>query len=112
MEYHPYNRQPELLRYCAKRKIVVEAYGVMGAEGLLADPVIQELAQKYNRSPAQITLRHSLQLGNVVLSKSVTPKRISENAQLFDFELAPADMEALAALNRDERTYWDNTQVP
>ena len=84
----------------------------MGADGLLADPVVRKVARKYRRTPAQITLRYSLQLGAVVLSKSITPKRISENARLFDFELMPEDITALAALNRDQRTYWDNTQVP
>lgn len=84
----------------------------MGADGLLEEPVIVAIAARLGRSPAQVTLRHALQLGLVVLPKSVTASRIIANAQIFDFELGADDMRALNGLNRNRRTYWDNSAVP
>jgi len=112
VEFHPHLLQLGLLEACQADGIVVEAYGSMGADGLLQEPVIVATATRLVRIPAQVTLRHALQLGLVVLPKSVTGSRIVANAQIFDFELGADDMRALNGLNRNRRTYWDNSSVP
>lgn len=112
VEFHPHLLQLGLLEACQADGVVVEAYGSMGADGLLEEPVIVAIAARLGRSPAQVTLRHALQLGLVVLPKSVTASRIIANAQIFDFELGADDMRALNGLNRNRRTYWDNSAVP
>ena len=112
VEFHPYLLQRQLLYYCKSKGIVLQAYGSIAADGLLEDPVLNKLAKQNGRTPAQISLRHTLQLGAVVLPKSVTPARILQNAALFDFELNPDQMNLLNGLDRNERSYWDNTDVP
>ena len=66
--------------------------------------MITGIAQRLSRTPAQVVLRWHLQLGNVVIPKSVTPSRIAENFAIFDFELEPADLAAIEGLDRGERT--------
>ncbi len=112
VECHPYLQQRELAAFCAAKGIVLEAYGSVGADGLLADPAVLRIAAERRRTPAQVLLRHALQRGQVVLVKSSTPRRIRENARVFEFSLSEADMGALSALERGERSYWDNSDVP
>jgi 2,5-diketo-D-gluconate reductase A len=71
---------------------------------LLRDPVVTTIAEKYGKTPAQVVIGWHLQLGNVVIPKSVTPARIKENLDVFDFELAADDVAAITELNRDRRT--------
>ncbi len=104
IELHPRLQQPELRRFHAERGIATEAWSPLGQGQLLDDPVIMELASEHERTPAQVVLRWHIQLGNVVIPKSVTPSRIEENFQLFDFELTDAQMERLSELDRGERT--------
>ncbi len=104
IELHPHLQQPELRRFHAERGIATEAWSPLGQGQLLDDPVIVELASEHERTPAQVVLRWHIQLGNVVIPKSVTPSRIEENFQLFDFELTDAEMERLSELDRGERT--------
>ncbi|UJW32790.1 aldo/keto reductase [Saccharothrix sp. AJ9571] len=105
IEVHPYLQQTEVREYDEKHGIVTEAWSPLAKGGdLLADPVVRELAEKHGRTPAQVVLRWHVQLGNVVIPKSVTPSRIRENTALFDFELADEDVAALASLDRGERT--------
>ena len=86
----------------------------MGAEGLLEDPLVVSIAEAHNCSAAQVTLRHSLQLGCAVLAKSLSSHRIRENLNVFGSELQLSDEEmmALTTLGKNERSYWDNSQVP
>lgn len=113
IEIHPYFDQRETRDYCAQRGIVVESYGGINADGLLEDPTVTHISRKSGRSPAQVSLRHTLQArGAVVLAKSLTPQRIQENTGIFGFQLAPEDMAALDRLERGERSYWDNSDVP
>ncbi|MDT4996831.1 MAG: 2,5-diketo-D-gluconate reductase [Pseudonocardiales bacterium] len=105
VELHPYLVQQELRDLHAELGIVTEAWSPLAKGGrLLTDPLITGLAEKYGKTPAQIVIRWHLQLGNVVIPKSVTPSRIAENIDVFDVELAPDDVAAITALNRDERT--------
>jgi 2,5-diketo-D-gluconate reductase A len=103
VELHPRLQQPGLRREHAELGIVTEAWSPLAQGALLDDPVIRGLAEAHGRTPAQVVLRWHLQLGNVVIPKSVTPGRIEENFDLFGFELDAADMEAIAALDRGER---------
>jgi 2,5-diketo-D-gluconate reductase A len=105
IELHPYLVQQELRDLHAELGVATEAWSPLAKGGdLLVDPVITGLAEKYGKTPAQIVIRWHLQLGNVVIPKSVTPSRIAENIDVFDVELAPDDVAAITALNRDERT--------
>lgn len=117
IELHPKLDQRATLEYCAKRGCKVEGYGAIGADGVLDDPLVEEMALKYGRSPSQISLRHTLQRGAgdevVLLAKSLTPRRIDENLRVFGFEIGPEDMRALDRLaTSDGRSYWDNSDVP
>ena len=105
IELHPYLVQADLRAVDAEHGIATEAWSPLAKGGdLLADPVVTGVAAKYGRTPAQVVLRWHLQLGNVVIPKSVTPSRVAENIAVFDFELADEDMAALAALDRGLRT--------
>ena len=104
VELHPYLVQAELRAFDQAHGIVTEAWSPLARGGsLLADPTLVELGQKYGRSPAQIAIRWHLQIGNVVIPKSTTPARIVENIDVQDFELSPADVDAITALDRGER---------
>jgi diketogulonate reductase-like aldo/keto reductase len=104
IELHPYFSQAELCRADAERGIATEAWSPLGQGGdLLRDETVTGIAEKYGISPAQAVLRWHLQLGNVVIPKSVTPERIRSNFDVFGFELADDDMSAIDGLNRNER---------
>jgi 2,5-diketo-D-gluconate reductase A len=104
IELHPRFPQAELRNYHREHGIATEAWSPIGQGGdLLSESTLQSLASKYGKTPAQIVLRWHVQLGNIVFPKSVTPSRITENIDVFDFELEPADMDAVDALNTGER---------
>ena len=104
IEVHPYLTQDAVRRFCTDRDIAVEAWSPIAQGKVLGDPVVTAIAERLERSPAQVVLRWHLQRGDVVFPKSVTPARIAENIRLFDFELAPGDMAEITALDRGERT--------
>ena len=111
-ETHPYNQWKELKLFFDKYGTVLESWsplggrnrhGLGGRETLFADPTIVELAQKYDKTPAQIILRWHLQDGNIIIPGSSNPSRIKENISLFDFELSSEDMEKMSALDKKQR---------
>jgi 2,5-diketo-D-gluconate reductase A len=104
VELHPRLQQPELRRFHSDHGIVTEAWSPIAKGRVLDDPVVTELATWYDRTPAQIVLRWHLQLGNVVIPKSVTPTRIEENFRVFDFTLDDDAMRRIEALDAGERT--------
>jgi 2,5-diketo-D-gluconate reductase A len=105
IELHPYLQQTEVRTYDEEHGIATEAWSPLAKGGsLLAEPAIQAIAEKLGRTAAQVVLRWHLQLGNIVIPKSVTPARIAENFDVFGFELTDADLVELAKLERDERT--------
>jgi 2,5-diketo-D-gluconate reductase A len=110
VELHPRLQQAPLRAFHAEHGIVTEAWGPLGQGTLLGDPVIGELARKYGKSPAQIMLRWHLQLGNVVIPKTVTPARMAENFAVFDFELADDDLRVIAELDAGGRVGPDPEQ--
>ncbi|GAA1657265.1 aldo/keto reductase [Nonomuraea maheshkhaliensis] len=104
IELHPYLQQRELRAFHEANGILTEAWSPLGqGKGLLTDPALTVLSDKCGRTPAQIVLRWHLQLGNVVIPKSVTPARIKENIDVFDFILDPETMAAIGAMNRGQR---------
>jgi 2,5-diketo-D-gluconate reductase A len=104
VELHPRLAQEELRAYHAEHGIATEAWSPIGqGKGLLEDPTITEIAEAHGRSSAQVVLRWHVQLGNVVIPKSVTPSRIEENLALFDFELSDEEMTRLTALGPEDR---------
>ncbi|MCP3800867.1 aldo/keto reductase [Allokutzneria sp. A3M-2-11 16] len=108
IELHPLLQQEKLRSVHAELGIHTEAWSPLAQGGeLLKDPVLAEIAAKHGRSAAQVILRWHLQLGNVVIPKSVTPKRIAENFDVFGFELDQTDLDRIATLNKNERTGFD-----
>ncbi|WP_371601118.1 aldo/keto reductase [Streptomyces sp. NBC_00564] len=104
IELHPQLQQIAAREYHAEQGIATEAWSPLGSgRGLLEVPAIIAIAQKHGRTPAQVVLRWHLQLGNVVIPKSVTPSRIKENIEVFDFSLDTEDIAAIAALNENRR---------
>ncbi|XP_063785144.1 estradiol 17 beta-dehydrogenase 5-like isoform X2 [Pseudophryne corroboree] len=120
VECHIYLNQNKLLAFCKSHDIVLVAYGVLGssrferwydqnAPVLLEDPVLNTIARKHGRPPAQVAMRHLLQKGIVVLAKSFSPERIKQNFQVFEFELSKDEIKALDGLNRNLRYLTMNT---
>ncbi|KAJ5385987.1 hypothetical protein N7509_008528 [Penicillium cosmopolitanum] len=85
----------DIIAWLQKRNIIVEAYSPLAHGERLDEPVLQIIGNKYNKSPAQVMIRWSLQMGLLPLPKSVTPHRIRENTEVFDFELSADDMKLL-----------------
>jgi len=104
IELHPHLQQLELRRFHEEHGIKTEAWSPLGKAQFLDDGTITRIATDHNRTPAQVVLRWHIQLGNVVIPKSVTPNRIEENFNIFDFELSDEDMHAMFELDRGERT--------
>ncbi|MFC5652184.1 aldo/keto reductase [Paenibacillus solisilvae] len=102
VEYHPLLVQQRLHAYCESKQIQLEAWSPL-MQGRLDEPVLLEIAANYGKSPAQVVLRWDLQNQVVTIPKSTNPKRIEENAAIFDFNLSSADMERLNGLNRSVR---------
>ncbi|MFF5711631.1 aldo/keto reductase [Streptomyces sp. NPDC012756] len=104
VELHPGLQQSELRAFHAEHGIATEAWSPLAQGAVLGDPALAAIAARYGKSPAQVVIRWHLQLGNVVIPKSVTPARIRENSEVFDFALTDEEMRAVAALDRDLRT--------
>jgi diketogulonate reductase-like aldo/keto reductase len=104
IELHPRLPQDEMRAFHAANGIVTEAWSPIGqGKGLLEDPTLKAIAEAVGKTPAQVVLRWHVQLGNVAIPKSVTPDRIQQNIEVFDFELSDADMGAITALGTGER---------
>ncbi|MFS0674783.1 aldo/keto reductase [Ornithinibacillus sp. 179-J 7C1 HS] len=108
VECHPYLQQPELKAFCKENGIFVEAWSpLMNGKEVLENEVIKEIADAHGKTPAQVILRWHLQYDNIVIPKSVTPSRIAENFNLFDFELSDEDMKKIEGLNKNYRSGAD-----
>ena len=107
VELHPWLPQQQVRDYDASHGIRTEAWSPLARGRLIGDRVLDSIAAKHDRSPAQVVIRWHLQLGNVVIPKSVTASRIVENFQVFDFELDTADLADIAGLESGTRTGMD-----
>ncbi|MBZ3885766.1 Alcohol dehydrogenase [NADP(+)] [Sciurus carolinensis] len=111
VECHPYLAQSELIAHCLSHGLEVTAYSPLGSSDcawchpdesvLLEEPVVLALAKKYGRSPAQILLRWQVQQKVICIPKSITPSRILQNIQVFDFTFSPEEMTQLGTLNKN-----------
>jgi 2,5-diketo-D-gluconate reductase A len=104
VELHPLFAQPGLRREHADRGIVTEAWSPLAQGAALKESAVTEIAEAHSRTPGQVVLRWHVQLGNVVFPKSLTPERIEQNIDIWDFELSTEEMERIGALDRGERT--------
>jgi 2,5-diketo-D-gluconate reductase A len=103
VELHPGFQQPELRAFHRDHGIATEAWSPLGQGAALTHPVITRLAERHEKTPAQVVLRWHLDLGNVVIPKSVTPGRIRENFSVFDFALTAEDARQIAGLESGHR---------
>lgn len=111
-QLNPYCYQKDVLDYCLSRGIAVQSYCPIARAERLDDPGLSEIASRYEKTPAQILIRWSVQHGAVPIPKSSNRERIFENAEVFDFSVSPADMEALDSLDEELHVGWDPRDVP
>lgn len=107
IELHPLLTQPELRAFHAKHNIVTQAYSPLAVGRLLDHPTVTGIAGEYGRTPAQVLIRWSLQLGNVVIPRSSQPEHIAGNLDVFGFELAAEHVDALTGLHDGTRVRED-----
>jgi len=112
VEFSPFLYQRDLLEFCQKQGIQLEAYAPLTAGRRLNDPRITAIAKKHGRTNAQVLLRWAIQHEVVIISKSSHPDRITENVQIFDFELTSEEVSTLDGLHDGFRSFWDPTEVP
>lgn len=105
IEFHPWYVRPELLEYCQAHDIVVQAAAPLARAAVLDDPVVVDIAEARDVTPAQVVLRWAVEKDVVVLPKSTTPAHIRTNLALFDWDLGAEDTERLDALNRGDNVY-------
>ena len=109
-EIHPYYQDTDVIEYIQSLGIAVQGWYPLGGRGhqreLLNDKVLKDIAQKYNKSAAQIILRWNLQREVIVIPGSSNREHIIENTEIYDFELSDEDMNKIAELNRDEKHDW------
>ncbi|HEX6961762.1 MAG TPA: aldo/keto reductase [Lacipirellula sp.] len=115
VELHPYLTQEKLVRFCHEQGVAVTGFSPLGAgsylqlgmaeanESVLEEPVVQEIAERHGRTPAQVALRWGVERGTSIVPKSTRPERLRENLAIFDFELSAAEMDSISALNRNRR---------
>jgi diketogulonate reductase-like aldo/keto reductase len=113
VEFHPFVFDPELLLYCERHGIRLEAWSPLTRGRRLDDPTIQSVAAAHHRTPAQVLIRWGLEHGVVEIPKSVHRERIRENAQVFDFSLSKAEVAALDGLRGGPRIgMWNPADIP
>lgn len=100
IEYHPGYIQDEVVKYCKKENIVVEAWSPLGSGAVLQNETLLKIAEKYNKSVAQVCIRFALQNNVIPLPKSVNPERIEANAKVFDFEISDDDMKVISEMEK------------
>jgi diketogulonate reductase-like aldo/keto reductase len=108
IELHPMLQQKETRDYCAERGIAVESYSpIMRGGEVLEHQTVTQIAQQHGKTPAQVVLRWHVQNGLIVIPKSVTPQRIQENLNLFDFELSSDEMRQIEGMDEGRRIAAD-----
>lgn len=115
IESHPYLTQEKLIRFCQIERMAITAFSPLGApsyvplgmakaeDSVLKEPIVQSIAKQKSVTPAQIVLRWGVQRGTSIIPKTSNPERLSENIDLFDFELTQEEMQLISRLNRNQR---------
>lgn len=103
VELHPLLNQTELRKFCKENNIAVESWSPLARGAVLDDSVLRSIAEKYGKTPAQVVIRWHLQNDLIVIPKSITPARIKENADVFDFELTNDEIHRIDGLNQNKR---------
>lgn len=103
VEFHPYFTQNELRKYLDAQKIYMESWSPLMNAQILNDETLIEIGKEVGKSPAQVIIRWNIQHGVIVIPKSITPSRIEENINVFDFELSEDQMNRIDQLNKDKR---------
>ncbi len=111
VELHVFLQQPELVNYCQKNDIVIEAYSPLAHGYNMTDKTLASIAEKHKKSSAQIMIRWCLEKGFVTIPKSTHPERIQENFDVLGFELDAEDIKQISGLEKGLRTCWDPTHV-
>lgn len=111
IEFHPGYLQEKTVSFCKENNIIVEGYSPLGTGKLLGNKKLIKIASGYGKSPAQICIRFVLQKGVIPLPKSVTPDRIKENANIFDFEISDEDMRAIEGIKAFSRVGSDPDKI-
>jgi len=111
VEFHPQLIQKELMEFCSKNNIQLEAWSPLMRGKVFEIELLQDLAKKYEKTISEIVLRWDLQMGVVTIPKSVTPLRIKENADIFDFEISKEDMDRIQQLDKGLRAGSDPNKV-
>jgi diketogulonate reductase-like aldo/keto reductase len=111
IELHPFTQQRSIVNYCRRYGIVLMAYSPLARGSALSDPLIDQLARKYRRTPAQILIRWSIQNNFIPIPKTNQPRRLRENLQVFDFRLSNNDMRQLTeyGYQQEARSGWNPT---
>ncbi|CAO1612948.1 unnamed protein product [Sympodiomycopsis kandeliae] len=112
IELSPFFQRSEIVQACRKHNIAIEAYSPLGKGAHTDLPELKAIGDKYGKTPSQILIRWSLEKGFICLPKSANPKRIEENANIFDFELKKEDSQTLDALETGSGVTWDPTTAP
>ncbi|RSL29331.1 aldo/keto reductase [Salibacterium salarium] len=112
VEFHPRLFQKELLEYCQNHNIQLEAWRPLGKGDLLGEEVVERIAEKHGKTPAQVLIRWSLENNVITIPKSVTPERIKSNAQVFDFSLDVEDLQAIDGMNENQRYGYHPDDFP
>jgi len=112
VDLHPFMTRTDIVAICQQHGIALEAWAPLVRGYRFKHPSIVALAQKYNKAPAQVLLRYSLQKGYIPLPKSSSPSRIKSNLDVYDFELTPEEMSHLDSLDEGLVTDWDPTDTP
>ncbi|XP_034038487.1 uncharacterized oxidoreductase YtbE [Thalassophryne amazonica] len=111
VEYHLFQQPNQLIESCRQEEIAFEGYCPLAKGQVLNDPTIVKLAEKYDRTPAQICIRWSIQNGAITIPKSTKKQHVLQNCQVFDFQLEEADMEALKKLHDGRHVSWNPANV-
>lgn len=106
MEYHPLCQEVDIKNFCEENNIYLEAWSPLGGGSVLGDTRLKTIADKYNKSVAQVILRWDLQNGIITIPKSVHEARIIQNADVYDFEISDDDMEEINGFDADKRSLW------
>ena len=106
LEFNPKIHQPAIVYFCQQHDIQMEAWSPLGNGTLLHEPIIEKIAQSHQKTPAQVELRWALQHDLIVIPKTTHPQRMRANADLFDFELSPAECMQIDTLDTEEHAIW------